>query len=95
MAEHPSELTGSTLLRIREAETLEQLEAIRVDVLGRKGKLAQFGKQLGSLAPAERAEFGKALNAAKDRSNRNSKKKKAELERAALDRSASKPSGST
>ncbi len=86
MAEHPSELTGSTLQRIREAETLEQLEAIRVDVLGRKGKLAQFGKQLGSLAPEERAEFGKALNAAKQTLESEFEKKKAELDRAALDR---------
>jgi phenylalanyl-tRNA synthetase alpha chain len=86
VAEHPSELTGSTLQRIREAETLEQLEAIRVDVLGRKGKLAQFGKQLGALPAAARAEFGKALNAAKQALEPAFDHRKAALERAALDR---------
>ena len=60
-----TELVDSTLARIREAATLDALETIRVDVLGRKGKLAQSGKQLGSLPPEQRADFGKSLNAAK------------------------------
>jgi phenylalanyl-tRNA synthetase alpha chain len=38
---------------------------VRVEVLGRKGALDQFFKQLGKLAPEERSRAGKVLNAAK------------------------------
>jgi phenylalanyl-tRNA synthetase alpha chain len=41
------------------------LEAVRVDALGRKGPLAQAGKEMGKLPPAERASFGKLLNSAR------------------------------
>jgi len=47
------------------ASTPEELEAVRVDVLGRKGALAGFGKEMGKLTPDERSAVGKALNAAK------------------------------
>ena len=80
------ELVETTLSRIRAATTLDDLEAIRVDVLGRKGKLAQLGKQLGTLPPDQRAELGKTLNAAKQTLEPAFETKKAELERAALHR---------
>ena len=53
------------LERIRAARTLEELEAARVEVLGRKGSLALAGKEMGKLPPASRAAFGKLLNDAK------------------------------
>jgi phenylalanyl-tRNA synthetase alpha chain len=43
------------------------LEAIRVKVMGRRGSLTLAMRELGGLAPAERARTGAALNAAKDR----------------------------
>ena len=49
---------GSKQRRMQDA-----LEQVRVDVLGRKGSLAQFN--VGKLAPEERKVAGKALNAAK------------------------------
>ncbi|MGI8741276.1 MAG: phenylalanine--tRNA ligase subunit alpha [Bryobacteraceae bacterium] len=52
--------------RIRAAVSLNELETVRVDVLGRKGALAQFSKQFGKLSPDQRASAGKALNAAKE-----------------------------
>ncbi len=58
-------LESAALARIREARDAEALEAVRVDVLGRKGSLAQISKDFGKLAPEERAAAGKALNAAK------------------------------
>jgi phenylalanyl-tRNA synthetase alpha chain len=60
-----SQLQAATLSRIESAATLEKLEAIRVDVLGRKGSLGQFSKSFLKLAPEERAAAGRALNAAK------------------------------
>jgi phenylalanyl-tRNA synthetase alpha chain len=51
--------------RIEAAATPEELEAVRVEVLGRKGALAGISKGMGRLAPEERARIGKLLNAAK------------------------------
>jgi phenylalanyl-tRNA synthetase alpha chain len=59
------ELEARSLERIASAATEEQLEAVRVDALGRKGPLAQAGKEMGKLPPAERASFGKLLNSAR------------------------------
>ena len=57
------QLQAAALQRIEEANDLDALEQVRVDVLGRKGALAQFN--VGKLAPEERKIAGKALNAAK------------------------------
>ena len=56
------ELEARSLERIAAAASEEELEAVRVDALGRKGPLAQAGKEMGKLPPAERASFGKLLN---------------------------------
>ncbi len=48
------------------ASTMEAIEAVRVEVLGRKGKLAEISKQFGKLTPEERARIGKLLNEVKD-----------------------------
>jgi phenylalanyl-tRNA synthetase alpha chain len=61
-----TELQTAALARIEDAKSMETLEAVRVDVLGRKGTLGQFSKEFGKLAPQERAVAGKALNAAKE-----------------------------
>ena len=60
------QLREAALARIEEARGIEALEAVRVDVLGRKGSLGQFSKEFGKLAAEERAAAGKALNAAKE-----------------------------
>ena len=60
------QLQTAALGRIEEAPSMEALEAVRVDVLGRKGSLGQFSKEFGKLTPEERAGAGKALNAAKE-----------------------------
>jgi len=52
--------------RIEAAGGPEELEPVRVEVLGRKGALAQISKQMGQLAPGERARIGKLLNAVKE-----------------------------
>jgi phenylalanyl-tRNA synthetase alpha chain len=60
-----SELHSAALDALARASTLEALEAIRVEALGRKGKLAEVSKTFGKLAPEERARVGKLLNAVK------------------------------
>jgi phenylalanyl-tRNA synthetase alpha chain len=59
-------LEASASARLREAATVEELEAVRVEVLGRKGLLAGLSKELGKLGAEERAALGKQLNRAKD-----------------------------
>jgi phenylalanyl-tRNA synthetase alpha chain len=58
-------LIDSALARIDASTTAEELEAVRVEVLGRKGVLAQLSKDMSKLTPEERAERGKFINAAK------------------------------
>lgn len=60
-----SNFHADALARIESAATPDALEAIRVEVIGRKGTLAQFSKEMSKLAPEERAAAGKLLNAAK------------------------------
>ena len=47
------ELRRATLAAFAEAISLEELEDVRVGALGRKGELAQIGKEFGKLPPAE------------------------------------------
>ncbi len=58
-------LAVSAKARIEAAPTADELEAIRVEVLGRKGALANASKDMGKLTPEQRAATGKLLNAAK------------------------------
>jgi phenylalanyl-tRNA synthetase alpha chain len=59
------ELESRSLARIQSAASPEELEAVRVEALGRKGTLALIGKEMGKLAPEDRARVGKLLNSAK------------------------------
>jgi phenylalanyl-tRNA synthetase alpha chain len=65
LAQQLSDLESAALARIQAAGSPEDLEGVRIDVLGRKGSLAQIGKDMGKLAPADRAPVGKLLNAVK------------------------------
>ncbi len=60
-----SELQTAALARIDAARSPEDLESVRVDVLGRKGALAQISKEMGKLAAEDRARAGKLLNQVK------------------------------
>jgi phenylalanyl-tRNA synthetase alpha chain len=57
-----SALESEARTRIELADSPAALEAIRVDVLGRKGTLAQLSKEVPKLAPEQRASAGKLLN---------------------------------
>ena len=56
-----TDLEADALGRIAAAATAEELESVRIDALGRKGVLAQASKEMGKLAPGERAAIGKRL----------------------------------
>src|SRR5579863_519835 len=78
------DLVDSALARIQSAKTTEELEAVRVEVLGRKGVLTQLSRDMGKLAPEERASRGKFINTAKQLLETAYERRKSEFERAAL-----------
>jgi len=60
------QLQSEALKRIQQAKNSAELGAVGLQVLGRKGSLAQISKEFGKLTPEERSVAGKALNAAKE-----------------------------
>jgi phenylalanyl-tRNA synthetase alpha chain len=68
------------------AQSLSALEAVRVDVLGKKGKLTEFMKTLGALDPEARKARGQQLNRLKDEITARIEVRKAELAEAELDK---------
>lgn len=67
----------------------DALEALRVEFLGRKGRLAQIMSGLGSLPPEERPEVGKIANQVKESLQGRFAERKESLERAQSDASLS------
>jgi phenylalanyl-tRNA synthetase alpha chain len=67
LAESIEQLELSSLDRIRAAAAPEELEAVRVEVLGRKGTLTLAGKEMGKLPAGDRARIGKLLNGTREK----------------------------
>jgi phenylalanyl-tRNA synthetase alpha chain len=78
-----SELEAGARTRIQAAATAEELERVRVEVLGRKGALAEISKGLGKLPPDERAAVGRQLNAVKQALEEALRLRQAEFQQAA------------
>src|SRR5579885_1757338 len=78
------ELRRATLAAFASAVSAEELEAARVQALGRKGTLAQISKEFGKLAPEERARMGRLLNSVKQDLESEYEQKKQRFERAGL-----------
>jgi phenylalanyl-tRNA synthetase alpha chain len=85
MADDLDSLRATVIRAIAAAGTPEALEDVRVDALGKKGRLTELMKTLGGLAPEARKERGQALNALKDDIAGRIERRKAELAGAALD----------
>lgn len=87
---HPSAVLGTVqgvgvtedtaLRRIASISTLEQLEHVRIQYLGRQGELTLLAKGLGAVAPDARRAFGQAINTAKDRVAKALQERKTALE---------------
>jgi phenylalanyl-tRNA synthetase alpha chain len=78
------DLVDSALARIQSALTAEELEAVRVEVLGRKGVLTQLSKDMGKLPAEERAARGKFINTSKQALEEAWERRRSEFDRAAL-----------
>jgi phenylalanyl-tRNA synthetase alpha chain len=79
-----SSVHQAALAQLEQAATLDMLEAIRVESLGRKGKLADISKEFGKLPPDQKAHLGKLLNAAKQDLEGKLEARKSSLETLAL-----------
>ena len=78
-------LVETCAARLDRALALEELEAARVEYLGRKGQLAAIMSRLPSLEPDARREAGKAANTVKERLTALYDGRLAALNRAAMD----------
>ncbi len=77
------ELRSELLGRVADAD-LDGLEQLRVETMGRKGRVTEMMKGLGGLAPEQRKEAGQALNALKTALGDAIEARRAELDRAGL-----------
>ncbi len=78
-------LEQTLLARVAAASDEAALEALRVEALGKQGSVSALMKNLGSMSPEERKEFGPKLNGLKDRVTEAIVLQKATLAEAALD----------
>lgn len=62
MNEKLSQIKELAAKRLSQATDLKSLDAIRVEVLGKKGELTQILKGMGSLSPEERPKVGQMVN---------------------------------
>jgi phenylalanyl-tRNA synthetase alpha chain len=65
MLDDITKLENEALKAIDIAERLDTLDAVRVDFLGKKGKLTDILKGVSSLPPAEKPKVGQAVNQVK------------------------------
>ena len=62
MNEKLSQIKEAAAARLKEAVDLKALDAVRVDILGKKGELTQILKGMGALSPEERPKVGQLVN---------------------------------
>ena len=80
------QLAAGATSRIAAAASLADLEALKVELFGKKGAITAELKSLGALAPDERKAAGARINAVRDELAAQVEARKAALERAELER---------
>ena len=78
-------ISSEILSAVDAAETIEALEAVRIDALGKKGRVSLMMRELGGMDPEERKAAGQALNVVKDSIAAAIETRQSDLSRAALD----------
>lgn len=79
-----AQLQKESLARIAALDSLAALEEERVGLLGKKGKISVELQKLGKMAPAERKDYGAAVNKVKEAVQAALGEKKSQLEDGAL-----------
>ncbi len=79
-----NELQTDALARISQLETLAELEQFRVEYLGKKGRITEQLKRIGSLPHEERKNFGNEVNGVRNAVQTELETKRISLELSAL-----------
>ncbi len=66
MKQDVQRIQEETLSELQKLSTLEELQELKVKVLGKKGTLTALLRQMGSLSPEERPIFGQVVNETRD-----------------------------
>lgn len=72
--------------RFAQADSLDALNALRIEYLGKKGKIADLMKQMKSVPKEEKREYGQAINQIKTEASALFDQKKETLEQQALEK---------
>lgn len=82
--ENLEQLVQDGLTAVKNADSLQALDQIRVEYLGKKGVITQQAKTLGKLSPEERPAAGQKINEAKGQVEEAINARRASLEEAAI-----------
>jgi len=82
MADKQKEIQAKLQAAIKECTDLRALDAVRVKYLGRKGIITELLKQIATIPPKERRDFGRQVNELKQQAADAIGSRKAELEAA-------------
>jgi phenylalanyl-tRNA synthetase alpha chain len=83
MTDEIERIATGGVARIADAGTLDELHAVEIELLGKRGALTAQRQQLGGLAPDERRSIGQALNDARATLEQALEKRRGDLESAA------------
>ena len=67
MNEQLTAITGAALQKIADCKSLDALNEVRVEYLGKKGQITSVMKEMKNLAPEERPAFGQMVNEARQK----------------------------
>ena len=85
MKEKLRQLTEEALDKIQASATLDEINDIRVEFLGKKGRITSIMKELKDIAPEDRPAFGQLVNEAKQKAEAAIEETKAKLSAKALE----------
>ncbi len=86
MSEKTASLRESFISALATADTMEALEAIRVEYLGKKGLVTELLKDMKNLSPEEKKTFGQAVNVLKEEVTEMVAGKREEIKQAEIER---------
>ncbi|KUO59245.1 MAG: phenylalanine--tRNA ligase subunit alpha [Gracilibacter sp. BRH_c7a] len=86
MREEIPKIKEETLSELQKVSSIEELQELKVRVMGKKGSLTSLLKQMGSLKPEERPQMGQIINDVRNDLEEAWEEKKIILEKEALNR---------
>ncbi|MBQ1423392.1 MAG: phenylalanine--tRNA ligase subunit alpha [Lachnospiraceae bacterium] len=85
MKDQLKKITEEALARISESGTLDEINDIRVEFLGKKGRITSIMKNMKDVAPEDRPAFGQLVNEAKQRAEEAIERARGELQAKAME----------